>query len=76
MTTPEGDARDAATDPVAALDSLGAIWSDDFDAYAGGERDASKLHCALCQHAPCECPEFGTPEYFALIDRRHGRRTA
>ena len=28
---------------------------------------------ALCQHAPCDCPPFGTPEYFALIDARHGR---
>jgi hypothetical protein len=60
-------------DPAAALDALGAIWSDDFDAYAGGELDASKLHCALCQCAPCRCPAFGTPEYFALIDARHGR---
>jgi hypothetical protein len=59
--------------PVAALAALGAVWSDDFDAYAGGELDASKLHCALCQCAPCRCPAFGTPEYFALIDFRHGR---
>jgi hypothetical protein len=28
----------------------------------------------LCESVPCACPEFGTPEYFALIDKRHGRR--
>jgi hypothetical protein len=66
----------AALDPKAALDQLGAIWSDDLDAYAGGELDASKLHCALCMCAPCRCPEFGTPAYFALLDARHGRRPA
>lgn len=60
-------------DPVAALDQLGAIWSPDFDAYASGQLDASRVRCALCQHAPCDCSEFGTPEYFALIDLRHGR---
>jgi hypothetical protein len=61
-------------DPAAALGQLGAIWSDDFDAYAAGERDSAKLHCALCQCAPCRCPAFKTPEYFALLDQRHGRR--
>jgi hypothetical protein len=58
-----------------ALDALGAVWSDDLDAYASGEMDAAKLHCALCMCAPCRCPEFGTPEYFALLDARHGRRS-
>jgi hypothetical protein len=66
----------AALDPKAALDQLGAIWSDDLDAYTGGELDAAKLHCALCMCAPCRCPEFGTPAYFALLDARHGRRPA
>jgi hypothetical protein len=61
-------------DPRAILDQLGAIWSDDFDAYAGGEIDTSKVHCALCMCAPCRCPAFGTPEYFALLDFRHGRQ--
>lgn len=55
------------------LDQLGAKWSPDFDAYASGEMDLSKVQCALCEKNPCECPEFGTDEYFALIDRRHGR---
>jgi hypothetical protein len=64
------------TDPRQALDQLGAIWSDDFDAYTGGERDASKLHCALCMCAPCRCPAFGTPAYFALLDARHGHRSS
>ncbi len=62
-----------ALSPAAALGKLGAVWSDDFDAYADGELDISQVHCALCQCAPCRCPEFGTPEYFALIDFRHGR---
>lgn len=56
-------------DPKAALDSLGAIWSDDFDAYASGELDASKV----CECAPCRCPAFGTDAYFELLDQRHGR---
>ena len=63
----------AVAGPAAMLGQLGAIWSDDFDAYAGGELDASELHCALCQCAPCRCPVFGSPAYFALIDVRHGR---
>ena len=63
----------AGADPVDALNRLGAIWSPGFDAYASGQLDASRVRCALCQHAPCDCPEFGTPEYFALLDARHGR---
>lgn len=55
------------------LDELGAKWSPDFDAYASGQLDISKVRCALCTKNPCVCPEFGTPEYFARIDRRHGR---
>ena len=60
-------------DPAEILDDLGAIWSPDFDAYASGQLDASQVRCALCTHCPCDCPPFGTAEYFALIDRRHGR---
>ena len=62
-----------STGPAQALDALGAIWSDDFDAYASGRLDISQVHCALCQRAPCRCPEFGTDAYFALLDQRHGR---
>lgn len=61
------------TDPVAALNSLGAKWSPDFEAYASGELDASQCRCVLCQTAPCTCPEFDTPEYHALVNRVHGR---
>lgn len=60
-------------DAAQALDALGAVWSPDFDAYASGQLDASRVRCALCRHAPCDCPPFGTPEYFALLDRVHGR---
>lgn len=49
------------------------IWSPDFDAYASGMIDAHQIRCVLCQHAPCDCPPFGSDEYFALLDRRHGR---
>lgn len=52
---------------------MSVLWSPDFDAYASGELDASKVRCVLCGQAPCMCPPFGTPEYFALIDYRHGR---
>ena len=64
---------DATRDPAAALAALGAVWSPDFDAYASGQLDASAVRCVLCGHAPCDCPPFGTPEYFALVDRLHGR---
>lgn len=62
-------------DPRKALDQLGAAWSPDFDAYASGELDASKIHCALCMCAPCRCPAFGSAAYLALLDSRHGRPT-
>ena len=55
-------------DPVDAVDRLGATWSDDFDRYADG--DMSGIRCVLCQQASCRCPEFGTPEYFAMFERR------
>jgi predicted dienelactone hydrolase len=55
-----------------ALDQLGAKWSPDFDAYASGQIPASQVRCVLCTHAPCDCPGFGTPAYFALLDKRHG----
>lgn len=31
------------------------------------------VQCALCTKNPCECPPFRSAEYFALIDKRHGR---
>jgi hypothetical protein len=64
---------DATRDPAAVLTAFGAVWSPDFDAYASGQLDASAVRCVLCSHAPCDCPPFGTPEYFALVDRLHGR---
>lgn len=60
-------------DPVEIVNELGAKWSPGLDGYVSGEMDVSQLRCALCANAPCTCPEFGTPEYFALIDARHGR---
>lgn len=45
----------AASDPLGALEHLGAVWSPDLDAYLGGERDARRLRCALCGKAPCKC---------------------
>jgi hypothetical protein len=51
---------------------LSVKWSPDLDSYAAGEIDVSQIRCALCANAPCQCPEFGTAAYFALIDRRHG----
>ena len=65
--------RDAPRNPVAALNTLGAVWSLDFDGYASGQLDISQVRCVLCKHAPCDCPPFGTPEYMALVDRLHGR---
>jgi hypothetical protein len=53
---------------------ISAVWSPDFEAYATGALDASAIRCALCEKAPCACPEFGSPEYFELLDRRHNRQ--
>jgi hypothetical protein len=61
------------TSAVEALRQLGAIWSPDFGDYASGQLDASAVRCVLCEHAPCTCPPFGTPEYLALAGARHGR---
>lgn len=74
MSKHDREPEAAAADPVEALAALGAIWSDDFGAYASGQLDASQVTCALCMCAPCRCPEFGTPAYFALVNFRHGRR--
>lgn len=66
----------AAGDPVAAARALGAIWSEDLDAYAAGQIDAGRITCALCLCRPCRCPPFGSPDYMRLLDARHGRRRA
>lgn len=58
------------TDPMEILDQLGAQWSPDFDAYAAGK--TSSPRCVVCLRSPCACPEFGSEEYFALLERRHG----
>lgn len=48
--------------------------SGDLDAYATGQIPAAQVQCVLCGLTPCDCPPFGSPEYFALIDTRHGAR--
>lgn len=60
-------------EPLAMLEELGALISPSWDAYTGGEIEASQIVCALCEKCPCSCPKFGTPEYFELIKRRHGK---
>lgn len=42
-------------------------------AVPSGQLDASQIRCALCAYAPCDCPPFGTPEYFALVNAHRGR---
>jgi hypothetical protein len=44
-------------DPRKILDSLGAQWSPDFDAYASGKLDITQVRCLLCGKAPCECKQ-------------------
>jgi hypothetical protein len=61
-------------DAVEAVNALGAKWSPDMDAWLTGDVELHEMRCALCTKRPCACPEFGTPEYFALIDARHGRQ--
>ncbi|WP_157408153.1 hypothetical protein [Actinomadura atramentaria] len=48
--------------------------SPDFDRYAAGEIPLENVRCALCHKSPCECPEFGTPEYFTMLDNAHKRK--
>jgi hypothetical protein len=55
-------------------DQLGAKWSPDIDDFMAGRIEASAMRCVLCQHSPCDCPPSGTPEYFVLIAKRHGKR--
>lgn len=64
---------DTGSAAVEVVNALGAVWSPDMDAYLAGEIDAGEMRCALCQHKPCQCPPFGTPEYLLLVERRHGR---
>lgn len=59
---------------VDAVNALGAQWADGFDEYAS-TGDTSAVTCVLCTTKPCCCPPFGTPEYLALHDRRHGHRS-
>lgn len=49
---------------VAIVESLGGIIANDLD--------SPSPTCVLCTHRPCDCPPFGTAEYFALLNRRHG----
>lgn len=53
---------------------MSVLWSPDFDRYAAGELAIADVRCALCGHTPCDCPPFGSPEYFELIDRRHNHK--
>lgn len=65
MAAVVGDLEDTAQRGAAAaavLAQLGAIVSPDFDAFAGGATDV---------HA--RCAQSGTPDYFALLDRFHGK---
>ena len=68
MTRPAGPPPDAA----AVLGAPAARWSPDFGAYASGQIDPGAVRCVLCGLAPCGCPPFGSPAYFALLDRVHG----
>jgi hypothetical protein len=54
-------------EPTAAdiVIALGGLIADDLD--------SPNPTCVLCTHSPCDCPPFGTPEYFALVNRRHGK---
>jgi hypothetical protein len=62
-----------SADPRELLDQLGAVYSPDLNGYAAGRLDASRVRCALCRLAPCQCPPFGSAAYFDLLDRVHGR---
>lgn len=63
-------ARLAAMAPV-GINIRSVAVSADFAAYAAGEIDCPR--CVLCGRIPCQCPPFGSPEYFALCNRLHKR---
>jgi hypothetical protein len=54
-------------EPTAAdvVTALGGIIAADLD--------SPNPTCVLCTHSPCDCPKFGTAEYIALVNRRHGK---
>jgi hypothetical protein len=49
---------------VDVVTALGGIIAADLD--------SPSPTCVLCTHSPCSCPPFGTAEYVALVNRRHG----
>jgi hypothetical protein len=64
----------APADPHAVLEQLGAKWSPAFS--RPGPLTITARDCVLCgPHQDCICHtiEFGSPEYFARLDRLHGR---
>lgn len=66
----------AANESISAVKFLracDAIYAPNFAEYASGMIDLSQVICALCHSNPCACPEFGSDEYFALINALHGR---
>jgi hypothetical protein len=70
-TPPEGLKPWAAIDDaLTTAAQLGAVWSEDFDAYADGLTAIPR--CVLCRTAPCNCPPFGTDAYWALLSHIHG----
>jgi hypothetical protein len=60
-------------DPLAVLESLGGLISPALT--GGGPLVIDQYSCVLCPGRPCECAaiEFGSPAYFAKLDRAHGR---
>jgi hypothetical protein len=60
--------------PREILDQLGAKWSPAFS--RPGPLTFTARDCVLCgPHQDCRCSEieFGSDEYFARLDRLHGR---
>lgn len=64
-----------AADPVAILGDLGAKWSPAFT--REGPLTITARDCVICGPGTdciCHTIEFGSPEYYARLDRLHGRK--
>ena len=67
-------ARPDDSDPRGILDALGAKWSPAFT--RPGPLTITARDCVICgPDDDCRCHEveFGSDEYFARLDRLHGR---
>jgi hypothetical protein len=72
-TAPPAVRPEVIADPLGVLQALGALISPALT----GDAPLDQFACVLCGPSrPCDCAsvEFGSTEYFARLDRAHGRQ--